>query len=188
MRSIRVVIFAIALLAPVGTMGQTQAELQDFPLGVTTMTWELRGEEMLRPQVLRLVVDREGDLFHVGLIVEMEGTAAELGTLGFLGSTAFIQAMGANVDLSAISTLLRRREMLEIGEEYVLPGGVRLYVRERAAVAGVECLIGEYRTAGQELVEIALSLSDPVYFMPLLRVTTAGRVTFEMVLVEYSRP
>lgn len=169
-------------------MGQTQAELQDFPLGVTTMTWELRGEEMLRPQVLRLVVDREGDLFHVGLIVEMEGTAAELGTLGFLGSTALIQAMGASVDLSAISTLLRRREMLEIGEEYVLPGGVRLYVRERAAVAGVECLIGEYWTAGQELVEIALSLSDPVYFMPLLRVTAAGRVTFEMVLVEYSRP
>ncbi len=132
---------------------------------------------------------KPGGLYRIELGVTAEGTPAELGTLGFLGSALFVQASGVQVDLSSLLVLSRRRETLRVGESYVLPGGAFL-ARERAPIAGVECLVGEFRPADRvgTVIEIGFALRDPVYFLPLMRVHEGDRVTFEMVLTAYSRP
>ncbi|MBC7092983.1 hypothetical protein H5T53_03120 [Candidatus Bipolaricaulota bacterium] len=181
----------ILVYLAVGVVGFAQAALTDFPVGVTVMEWALRGGSPSLVQGLSLTVEAKADgRFKVVLGVASEGTAADLEALGFLGSSVFMQAAGANVDLSALLTLIRRREALKVGEDYALPGGVVFQARARADVAGVGCLIGEYRTADRPdtVVEVGLALTDPVYFVPLLRVTEGGTVTFEMVLTAYRRP
>jgi len=186
---IRRILSAMAILAA-GGVALAQADLSDFPLGTTSMAWRLSGSDVSAPQTLRLeVTGLEDGRYQVLLSVEAEGTPEELGMLGFLGSAAFIQSAGTNVDLAALFTLIKRRERLEVGEEYALPGGVIFHVREEAQVAGVTCLIGEYQTEEGRRVELGLALSDPVYFVPLLRVHGEGEaVEFEMLLVEYRRP
>ncbi|MFN3346819.1 MAG: hypothetical protein ACK42E_03290 [Candidatus Bipolaricaulaceae bacterium] len=185
MRHIR----AFVLVGLLGALAWAQAEVQNFPPGKTEMVWALAG---LGPaQELRLAVEGlpEGR-FRVSLGLSLEGTAAELSVLGFFGAPLLVQAMGSQpLDLSALSVLIRRREALVLGERYALPGG-EFFVRERGEIAGVVCLLGEFRPADQPgtTIEVAFSLSDPVYFLPLLRVRERGRTTFEMVLVEYRRP
>ena len=171
-------------------VGWTQAELSEFPEGTTTMSWTLRGKDLPAAQTLSLAVEGlpEGR-YRVRLSVEAEGLPGELGMLGFLGSAVYIQSAGANLDLGALMTLIRRREILKVGEEYGLPGGM-FRVEEKTKIAGVSCLVGEYTQAGvsSSRVELGLALSDPVYFVPLLRVYEGEEVVFEMVLTEYTRP
>ncbi len=182
-------ILVLGALGLFGLFGWAQAEVQDFPVGKTEMVWTLAG---LGPaQELRLIVEGlpEGR-FRVSMGLSLEGTAAELSALGFFGAPLLVQAMGTQtVDLSALSVLIRRREALRVGERYALPGG-EFFVREQGDIAGVTCLLGEFRPADRAdtLIEVAFSLSDPVYFLPLLRVRERGRTTFEMVLVAYRRP
>jgi hypothetical protein len=177
-----------ALLLGLGALGFSQAEISDFPWGRTEMVWSLRGAGPA--QELRLVVEGLPDgKYRVRLAVSLEGTGPELSMLGFFGAPLLVQAMGTQIDLSSLHVLIRRRAALAVGERYALPGG-EFYARERAEIAGVTCLMGEFRSADrpEAVVEVGLSLSDPVYFLPLLRVRERGRVTFEMVLTEYRRP
>ncbi|MEN3010064.1 MAG: hypothetical protein ABDI20_03650 [Candidatus Bipolaricaulaceae bacterium] len=182
-------VLVLAVLGVFGVLGLAQAELRDFPPGRTEMVWALVG---LGPaQELRLSVEGlpEGR-FRVHMALSLEGTAAELAVLGFLGAPLLVQAMGnPTLDLSALSVLIRRREALAVGERYALPGGEFL-VRERGEIAGIPCLLGEFRPADrpETLIEVGFSLRDPVYLLPLLRVRERGRITWEMVLVEYRRP
>jgi len=178
----------MAILAA-GGVALAQADLSDFPLGTTSMAWRLSGSDVSAPQTLRLEVSGlEDGRYHVLLSVEAEGTPEELGMLGFLGSAAFVQSGGTDVDLAALLTLIKRREQLEVGEEYALPGGIIFLAREMAEIAGVNCLLGEYETEGGRRVELGLALSDPVYFLPLLRVWEGEELAFEMLLSEYGRP
>ena len=177
------------LLAVLSVLSLAQAEIRDFPQGKTEMVWVLTG--FGPAQELRLAVEGlpEGR-FRVSLGLSLEGTASELSALGFFDAPLLVQAMGSQtLDLSALSVLVRRREALAVGERYALPGG-EFFVREKGEIAGVLCLIGEFRPADrpETLIDVALSLGDPVYFLPLLRVRERGRTTFEMVLVEYRRP
>lgn len=182
-------LLAIAIVPGLGALAWGQAELSDFPPGTTIMAWELTGEELKAAQTLSLeVTGLEGGVFRVRLSVEAEGSPEELGMLGFLGSAAFVQSAGAGVDLGALATLIKRRQQLKVGGEYALPGGVIFRVRETADIAGVQCLVGEYLAEDGQRVELGLALSDPVYFVPLLRVYRGEKVEFEMVLVEYRRP
>ncbi len=179
--------FLYALFVGFGVLGLAQAEITDFPAGLTEMVWSLRG---LGPaQELRLAVEGlpEG-MYRVTLSVSLEGAGPELSMLGFLGAPLSITAMGSQIDLSALSVLIRRREVLNVGERYALPGG-EFYAREKGEIAGVLCLIGEFRPADRPdtVIEVGLSLSDPVYLLPLLRVKQGGRITFEMVLTKYQR-
>ncbi|MCD5407836.1 hypothetical protein LR090_01035 [Candidatus Bipolaricaulota bacterium] len=61
-------------------------------------------------------------------------------------------------------------------------------MRETAEIAGITCLLGEYETEDGRRVELGLALSDPVYFLPLLRVWEGEELAFEMLLTEYGRP
>ncbi|RLE30052.1 hypothetical protein DRJ54_03510 [Candidatus Acetothermia bacterium] len=180
----------LSLLAfSLGGLALAQADLSDFPSGTTYMAWRLSGGDLPSPQTLRLeVTGLEDGRYRVLLSVEAEGTPEELGMLGFLGSAAFVQSSGADVDFAALLTLIKRREKLEVGKEYALPGGVIFQVQEETEIAGVTCLIGDYRTEDGHRVELGLALSDPVYFVPLLKVYEEGGVSFEMLLTEYRRP
>jgi len=190
MRRRRVLIFLFLWLG-MGAVGCAQAELSEFPDGVTTMTWRLQGKALPAAQTLSLVIEGlpEGR-YRVRLAVEAEGLPDELGMLGFLGSAVYIQSAGANLDLAALMTLIRRRDILKVGEEYALPGGVLFRVKGKAAIAGVSCLIGQYTlpSVPSSRVELGLALSDPIYFLPLLRTYEGEEVVFEMVLTEYTRP
>ncbi len=176
------------LLCGLGVMALAQAEISDFPLGVTEMAWSLRGAGPA--QELRLTVEGlpEGR-YRATLALSLEGTGAELSLLGFFGAPLLIQSAGTQVDLSALNVLIRRREALVVGERYALPGG-EFFVREKAEIAGVVCLLGEFRPAErpEAVIEVGFSLSAPVYLLPLLRVREGGRVTFEMVLSVYRKP
>ena len=183
----RKLLLGLILLA-FSVLGLAQAEISDFPIGVTEMVWSLRG--VGPAQELRLLVEGLGEgRYRVTLGLSLEGSGAELSALGFLGAPLLVQAMGTQVDLSALLVIIRRREILNVGETYAIPGG-SFYVREKGDVAGVTCLIGEFRPAERTdtVIEVGLSLKDPVYFLPLLRVRERGRITFEMVLVEYRKP
>lgn len=176
------------ILLGVSVLALAQAEISDFPLGKTEMVWSLRGAGPA--QELRLLVEGlGGGKYRVTLGLRLEGSGAELSTLGFLGAPLLVQSMGTQIDLSALLVVIRRREILNVDETYALPGG-SFYVREKGDIAGVTCLIGEFRPAErtETVIEVGLSLADPVYFLPLLRMRERGRVTFEMVLVEYRRP
>jgi len=180
----------IFLLAGV-VFGLAQAELEEFPPGATLMVWTLSGSELATPQTLRLSVEGlPNGRFRVQLSIEAEGAPDELGMLGFLGSAVYVQSAGANLDLAALLTLIRRRDLLQVGEEYALPGGILFRVQRTEDIAGVTCLVGEYTPpdAPTTRVELGFALSDPVYFLPRLRVVKGEEVTFEMELVEYSRP
>lgn len=176
------------LLFGAGLMGWAQAEVAEFPQGVTEMVWSLRG---LGPaQELRLVVEGLGEgKYRVTLTLAMEGAGTELSAFGFLGAPLWIQAAGSQVDLSVLRVIVNRRTALAVGEHYALPGG-EFFVREKKEIAGVVCLVGEFRPAEQKniVIELGMSLTAPVYLFPLLRVQEGGRVTFEMVLTEYRRP
>lgn len=180
--------FLWAFLVGFGLLGFAQAEITDFPLGVTEMVWSLRG---LGPaQELSLAVEGLPDgNYRVTLSLSLEGKGTELSMLGFLGAPLSIAAMGGQIDLSTLNVIIRRREVLNVGEKYALPGG-EFYVREKAEIAGVLCLVGEFRPADRPdtVIEVGVSLAAPVYFLPLLRVNQGGRVTFEMVLTKYQRP
>lgn len=169
-------------------LGLAQAEISAFPLGLTEMVWSLHG--LGPPQELRLTVEGlpEGK-YRVVLSLSLEGAGTELSMLGFLGAPLSVTAMGSQVDLSTLNVLIRRREMLKVGEQYALPGG-QFYAREKVEIAGVLCLVGEFHPADRPdlLIELGFSLSDPVYLLPLLRVKQGERVTFEMVLTKYSTP
>lgn len=182
-------ILAVALVGLWGLLCWAQAEVKDFPVGRTEMVWALTG--VGPAQELRLSVEgRPEGRFLVSMGLNLEGTAAELSVLGFFGAPLLVQAMGSQtLDLSALSVLIRRREALSVGERYALPGGEFL-AREKREISGVVCLVGEFRPADrlETVIEVAFSLSDPVYFLPLLRVRERGRTTFEMILVEYRRP
>lgn len=176
------------ILLGVGVLGLAQAEISDFPLGKTEMVWSLRG--VGPAQELRLLVEGLGEgKYRVTLGLSLEGSGAELSALGFFGAPLLVQSMGTQIDLSALLVIIRRKEILNVGETYALPGG-SFYVREKGDVAGVTCLVGEFRPAErpETVIEVGLSLKDPVYFLPLLRVRERERTTFEMVLVEYRRP
>jgi len=179
----------LLVLSWVGT-ALAQGALEDFPLGLTSMTWEIASRDLSSPQELTLRVEgKPGGQYRIELVLAAEGTAAELGTLGFLGSALFVQASGAQVDLTSLLVLSRRRESLQVGQSYVVPGGT-FVARERTAIAGVVSLVGEFRAADRAatVVEVGFALSDPVYFLPLLRVREEGKVIFEMVLIGYRRP
>lgn len=172
-----------------GAMGLAQVALTEFPLGRTEMGWTLT-DESGQVQELRLTVEvlAKGE-YLVELGLTMRGTAAQLESLGFLGAPLFIQAMGTQIDLSSLLVLMSRRRALAIGETYTLPGGT-FRVKEKVLIAGVECLVGDYRFAERTdfLIEVGMSLSDPVYFLPLLRVRQGDKVSFEMILSRYQRP
>ncbi len=181
--------FSLCLLVlGLGTVALGQAEITDFPGGLTEMVWNLRG--VGPAQELRLQVEGLADgKYRVTMSLSLEGTGTELSALGFFGAPLWIQAAGTQLDLSTLNVLIRRREVLNVGESYALPGG-EFFVREKKEIAGVPCLVGEFRPAEktETVIELGLSLADPVYLFPLLRVQERGRVTFEIVLVEYHRP
>jgi hypothetical protein len=182
---------ALALVCAWGGGALAQAELDQFPPGLTLMTWTLSGLDVPTPQTLSLEIEGlPGDRYHIKMTMEAEGQAEELGTLGFLGSGWTLHTAGGSINLEALLTLIRRRHQLEVGKEYLLPGGGVFVAQRREEIAGVECLIGTYTTPEEPdtVVELGLALSHPVYFLPLLRVITAGEVTLQLLLVDYQAP
>jgi len=172
-----------------------QSELDVFPLGTTTMRYNVTSEDMSEPQVLELTVTAYGDdRYTVRMVTEQTGNEDELGTgFGFIfGSAQVSSGGGHDADFSSLNALMDQRDRLQEGQDYLLPGGGAFEGIEGATIAGVWCLQGTLLDEDDEnsRMTIAFALSHPVYISPRIAAEEnrdgVWVETFRMELVEYT--
>jgi len=173
--------------------GFAQSELGAFPEGTTTMRYEIRGEDA-GFQTLELRVTSFGDgTYTLSMLNEQSGSEDDLGSFGFIfGVSSVSSGAGTSVDYSPLEALMDQRDRLQVGEDYLLPGGTEFTGIVAAKIAGVQCLEGSYidpEDSGRR-VNVAFALSQPTYISPRLRVEElrdgAWVETFIIELVEYT--
>jgi len=188
------ILAGLALLS-IGLAGFAQADLDVFPIGTTTMLYNLMAEDLTEPQVLELVVTSYGDdRFTVRMVTEQTGSEDELGTgFGFIFGGAQVSSGGGHdADYSSLSVLMDQRNALQEGQNYLLPGGGSFENIEGTTIAGVWCLQGTLADEDNEdeRMTIAFALSHPVYISPLIAAEELRDnewvETFRLELVEYT--
>jgi len=171
-----------------------QSDLDGFPVGTTTMVYEVISEGVSEPQTLELVVTVRGDdLYTVRMTTEATGSAEELAAgFGFIfGAASVSSGTGRDVNYSSIQALIDQRSRLQAGEDYALPGADFVNV-VAVTIAGIDCLEGTIVDSDRpdSRTTIAFALTDPVYISPRIVVEElrGGEwvETFRMELVEYS--
>ncbi|TFH08857.1 MAG: hypothetical protein E4H08_06980, partial [Candidatus Atribacteria bacterium] len=98
------------LLAGVGAVAQS--DLDVFPLGTTTMLYNVTSEDMTGAQTLELVVTAYGDdRYTVRMVTEQTGNEDELGTgFGFMFGAASVSSGGGHdADYSSLTALMDQR-------------------------------------------------------------------------------
>ena len=173
--------------------GFPQSELGAFPEGTTTMRYEIRGEDA-GFQTLELRVTSFGDgTYTLSMLNEQSGSEDDLGSFGFIfGVSSVSSGAGTSVDYSPLEALMDQRDRLQVGEDYLLPGGTEFTGIVAAEIAGVQCLEGSYIDPedSDRRVNVAFALSQPTYISPRLRVEElrdgAWVETFIIELVEYT--
>jgi len=175
--------------------GFAQADLDVFPVGETTMSYNMTAEDMTEPQTLELSVMVYGDdRYTIRMVTEQTGTEDELGTgFGFIFGAAQVSSGGGHdADFSSLDALMDQRNRLQEGQDYLLPGGGSFENIEGVTIAGVFCLQGTLLDEDDEnaRMTIAFALSHPVYISPLI-VAEQFRddvwvETFRLELVEYT--
>jgi hypothetical protein len=186
----------IALLA-VAALGWTvlaQADLSAFPIGTTTMVYELMAEDMSEPQTLELIVTaRDDERYTVKMVTESTGTEDELGGFGFIfGATSVAYGGEHDVSYSPLQALIGQRDRLQEGQEYLLPGGAEYTNIVGVTIAGVWCLEGTLTNPEEpeQTMTVAFGLSHPVFISPrVVAVETVDGVTtelFRLELIEYT--
>ncbi len=188
----------VGMILAVGLIGlpftaAAQADLAAFPLGTTTMVYNVSSEGISEPQILELVVTVHGDdRYTVRMTTEATGSEEELAAgFGFIfGAASVSSGTGRDVNYSSIQALIDQRDRLQEGEDYALPGGDFVDVK-RVEIAGLDCLEGtiiDPDKPGSRTI-IAFSLTAPVYISPRIRVEELREEewveTFLMELVEY---
>ena len=173
--------------------GFAQSELEAFPEGTTTMRYEIRGEDA-GFQTLELRVTSFGDgTYTLSMLNEQSGSEDDLGSFGFIfGVSSVSSGAGTSVDYSPLEALMDQRDRLQVGEDYLLPGGTEFTGIVAAEIAGVQCLEGSYVDTedNNRRVNVAFALSQPTFFSPRLRVEELRDgvwvETFIIELVEYT--
>ncbi|MCI2425799.1 hypothetical protein LM599_07430 [Candidatus Acetothermia bacterium] len=188
---ILLVIAAILLVTAPSSWGQ--AELDEFPFGTTTMVYRIVSEEIEAPQYLRITVTGlEDGRFQLIITQEAIGTPEELAFFGLLGGMMLPHADGREIDFTPLFFLMERRELLVVGEEFLLIRGGRFIVVKYIEIAGIEAIQGIFFHPRQptERIVIAFSLRAPVFLFPRLRVEELINdewvSRFEVELIEYA--
>lgn len=183
------------LIAGISIIGVAQAGLDVFPVGETTMSYNMTAEDMTEPQTLALTVMVHGDdRYTIRMLTEQTGTEDELGTgFGFIFGAAQVSSGGGHdADFSSLDALMDQRNRLQEGQDYLLPGGGSFENIEGVTIAGVFCLQGTLLDEDDEneRMTIAFALSHPVYISPLIVAEElrdgAWVETFRLELLEYT--
>ncbi len=161
------------LLAGMVIVGYAQTDLDIFPVGTTSMLYNMTAEDMSEPQSLELTVTVYGDdRYMLRMLTEQTGTEDELGTgFGFIFGAAQISSGGGHgADFSSLNALMDQRNRLQEGQDYLLPGGGSFEDIVGVTIAGVWCLQGTLLNQDNEdeRMTIAFALSHPVYISPLI--------------------
>jgi len=181
------------LLTGIGAVAQS--DLDVFPLGTTTMIYNVTSEDMSEAQVLELVVTSYGDdRYTVRMVTEQTGNEDELGTgFGFMFGAASVSSGGGHdADYSSLTALMDQRSRLQEGQDYLLPGGGSFKDIIGVTIAGVWCLQGTMIDEDDETIRmtVAFALTNPVYISPLIRAEELRDgewvETFALELVEYT--
>lgn len=191
MRIKSIIVFLGLMLIVCGAYAQST--LTNFPVGTTTMAYQIITDRLTAPQMLTLTVTGlTGGRYRIKMTTEATGTPDELGAFGFLfGATSMTSGMG-NVNFGPISALLPHLDDLTVGEDYVLSGGGIFHVVADQEVAGIPCLSGVYTDPDHPdtRTTLALSLSKPVFVSPLIKVeekhSGEWSTTFLLELTAYS--
>lgn len=170
-----------------------QHSIDDFPPGMTTMVYEIRSDEYIEPVTLALTIEvREDDTYRMNMSVDAEGTADQLEGFGFMFLGAGVSTGGGeDISYSALEALFNRSELLEEGEDYILPQGGSFNEIVSVQIASVWCLEGVLVDPDNPDVRttVAFALTYPVYSSPRLRVEERvdgeWTATFSMELTEY---
>lgn len=182
-------------LVAIGSVVFAQADLDVFPIGTTTMVYNIVTEELDEPQILELVVTAHGDdRYTVRMLAEATGTEDELASgFGFIfGATTVSSGAGHDVSYSSLQALMDQRDRLQEGQDYLLPGGGVFTEIVGATIAGVWCLEGSFVDPDEEDVRmtVAFALSNPTYISPRILVEELrdGKwvETFGLELIEYT--
>ncbi len=147
-----------------------QADLDAFPIGTTTMVYNVTAEDMSEPQVLELdVIARESGEYTVKMYTESTGTEDQLSGFGFIfGATSVAYGGEHDVNYSSLQALINQRSRLQEGQEYLLPGGTEFTDIVGVTIAGVFALEGMFIDPDQEdtRMTVAFGLSQPVFISP----------------------
>ncbi len=171
-----------------------QSNLDEFPLGITQMVYQITTEDMESPQELDFtIVSRGDDDYTVSMSIEASGTADQLRGFGFLFTGAQMSyAGGENVSYSPLQALMEQRSHLQAGNDYILPGGGSFKDITLVEIAGVQCLQGSFVDPSNTdtRTTMAFSVSDPVYMFPFVRVEKSRDgewvTTLQMELTQYT--
>lgn len=181
-------------LVTIGSVAFAQADLDVFPIGTTTMVYNIVTEELDEPQILELVVTAHGDdRYTVRMLAEATGTEDELASgFGFIfGATTVSSGAGHDVSYSSLQALMDQRDRLQEGAEYQLPSGVFTDI-VGVTIAGVWCLEGTLLDEDDPAARmtVAFALSNPTYISPRILVEELrdGKwvETFGLELIEYT--
>jgi len=191
----KIVSLLILGLVTIGSVVFAQADLDVFPIGTTTMVYNIVTEELDEPQILELVVTAHGDdRYTVRMVTEQTGNEDELASgFGFIfGATTVSSGAGHDISYSSLQALMDQRDRLQEGQDYLLPGGGVFTEIVGVTIAGVWCLEGSFVDPDEEDVRmtVAFALTNPVYISPLIRAEELrdGKwvETFVLELVEYT--
>ncbi|MFC2105721.1 hypothetical protein ACFLS0_03110 [Candidatus Bipolaricaulota bacterium] len=181
------------MLAGVGAVAQSDLDI--FPLGTTTMIYNVISEDVSEKQILELVVTSYGDdRYTVRMVTEQTGNEDELATgFGFMFGAASVSSGGGHdADYSSLTALMDQRDRLQEGQDYLLPGGGSFENIVGVTIAGIWCLQGSFIDTDDENVRmtVAFALTNPVYISPLIRAEELRDgewvETFALELVEYT--
>lgn len=186
---------ATLMVLALGVAGLAQSDLDVFPLGTTTMIYQVTSEDTSELQKLELVVTSYGDdRYTVRMVTEQTGNEDELASgFGFLFGAATVSSGGGHdVSYTSLTALMDQRSRLQEGQDYLLPGGGSFTEIVGVEIAGVWCLEGKFIDPDDEetRMTVAFALTNPVYISPLIRAEELRDgvwvQTFALELVEYT--
>lgn len=159
------VLMAISL----GLIGYAQADLSAFPIGTTTMRYEVTAEDLTEQSLELAVFARGGDEYTVRMSTEATGSSDQLGGFGFIfGATSVAYGGEYDVSYTSLQALIDQRSRLEEGQEYLLPGGASFTDIVGVDIAGVFSLEGSFVSPDDpnDRMTVAFGLSHPVFISP----------------------
>ena len=194
MTSLRILgtLCSVGLLLSVVAVAQN--DLEDFPLGTTKMSYEIKTDELDTPQILELTVEGyEDGQYRLSLFTEATGMPDQLSAFGFLLGSAAVRAGELDVSYNPLHALIEGRENLEPGQEYILAGDRSFTDLQAVEIASVHCLQGVLVDPSEpdSRMTVAFALTFPVFAPPLIRIDERQDdgtwvTTFSMALTEYA--
>lgn len=194
MKKIALIGSLIVILVTTGSVLFGQNNVEDFPLGTTKMVYELITHDNPEPQILELtILGYEDGRYRMSLYTEAVGQPEQLSVFGFLFQAAAVDAGGEQVSYSALSALMKRRDVLEAGQDYIVGAAATFTDVEVVEIATVHCLQGILidESTPDERMTVAFALTFPVFIPPLILVEEAKddvwETMFSLKLKEYAR-